>query len=84
VTDPEGVVTNYHHKRPAEGRNLDVDDRTGPGMETYTIEVPVLGRYDIAVHYFAASGWQGPVEFRLQVTTWEATFQKGARHAIPP
>ena len=76
VTDPQGVVTNYHHKKPAEERNLDVDDTSGPGMETYTIEMPLLGRYDIAVHYFSAKGWQGPVDFRLQVTTWEATFQE--------
>jgi len=76
VTDPQGVVTNYHHKRPAEGRNLDVDDTSGPGMETYTIEVPLRGSYDVAVHYYAAKGWQGPVPFRLQVTTWEATYNE--------
>ena len=76
VTDPEGRVTNYHHKKPAEGRNLDVDDRSGPGMETYTIEVPLRGRYNVAVHYYAAKGWQGPVPFRLQVTTWEATYNE--------
>ena len=76
VTDPQGKVANYHHKRPAEGRQLDVDDRSGPGMETYTIEVPLRGSYDVAVHYYGAGGWQGSVPFRLQITTWEATYQE--------
>ena len=73
VEDPQGKVTNYHHKGPSDGRTLDVDDTSGPGMETYTIEVPVKGRYDIVVHYFADKGWRGQVDFRLQFTTWEAT-----------
>jgi len=76
VKDPQGKVTNYHHPGPSEGRTLDVDDRSGPGMETYTIEGSVTGRYDIAVHYYAAKGWQGPVPFRLRFTTWEATFSE--------
>jgi len=76
VKDPQGKVTNYHHSGPSDGRTLDVDDRSGPGMETYTIEVPVTGTYDVAVHYYAAKGWQGPVPFRLQFTTWEATFSE--------
>ncbi len=76
VTDPQGKVANYHHKRPVEGRQLDVDDRSGPGMETYTIEEPLLGSYNVAVHYYGAGGWQGSVPFRLQITTWEATFRE--------
>ncbi len=76
VKDPQGKVTNYHHPGPSNGRTLDVDDRSGPGMETYTIEGSVTGTYDVAVHYYAAKGWQGPVPFRLQFTTWEATFSE--------
>jgi Glucodextranase, domain B len=76
VEDPQGKVTNYHHSGPSDGRTLDVDDRSGPGMETYTIEVPVTGTYDVAVHYYAAKGWQGEVPFRLQFTTWEGTFSE--------
>jgi len=58
-------------------------------METYTIEVPLRGSYDVAVHYYAAKGWQGPVPFRLQVTTWEATYNENrtsplgcSKHAV--
>jgi hypothetical protein len=76
VTDPQRVVTNYHSKKPAEGRNLDVDDTVGPGMETYTVEVPLRGTYFVDVHYYADKGWQGPVPFRLQITTWEATYNE--------
>ncbi|GEM_PF-1803887 len=76
VTDPEGATTNYHHKRPAEGRNLDVDDTSGPGMETYTIEVPLRGQYTVAIHYYADHGYSGSVPFRVQVTTWEATYRE--------
>jgi len=76
VTDPQGVVTNYRAKSPAEGRQLDVDDMSGPGMETYTIEVPLRGSYDIAVHYYNDHGWQGSVPFHLQITTWETTLSE--------
>ena len=79
VTDPQTVVTNYHNKQPAEGRNLDVDDTSGPGMETYTVEVPLQGVYLVAVHYYADKGWQGPLPFRLQITTWEATYNENRR-----
>ncbi len=82
VENPQGEVTNYHHSGPSGGRTLDVDDRSGPGMETYTVEVSPTGTYDVtgtyhvAVHYYAAKGWQGEVPFRLQFTTWEATFSE--------
>ncbi len=79
VTDPQQVVTNYRKKRAAEGRNLDVDDTQGPGMETYTVEVPLTGVYKVAVHYYGAKGWQGPVPFRLQITAWEATYRENRR-----
>ena len=79
VTDPRTVVTNYHNKQPAEGRNLDIDDTRGPGMETYTVEVPLRGMYIVDVHYYADKGWQGPVPFRLQVTSWEASFNENRR-----
>jgi hypothetical protein len=81
VTDPQGVTTNYHRRRPAEGRNLDVDDRSGPGMETYTIEVPLRGQYRIAVHYYAAHGYTGSVPFDLVMTTWETTYHEGHSRA---
>ena len=76
VTDPEGILTNYTKKKPAEGRNLDVDDRSGPGMETYTIETPLRGNYQVAVHYFADSGFTGTVPFQLQITSWETTYNE--------
>lgn len=80
VTDPEGVVTSYQHKHPAEGRKLDVDITSGPGMETYTVEVALRGQYEVAVHYFGAGSWQGPVPFDLQITTWETTYNEGREH----
>ncbi len=76
VTDPQGVVTNYQNKKAAEGRELDVDDQSGPGMETYTVEIPLRGRYEVAVHYYGAGSWQGTVPFNLQITTWETTFSE--------
>jgi len=77
VTDPQGVVTNYQHKKPAEGRQLDIDDQSGPGMETYTVEVGLRGQYEVAVHYYNDGGWQGAVPFDLAITTWETTFSEG-------
>jgi hypothetical protein len=74
VHDPEREVTNYQRKRPAAGaRSLDVDDTNGPGMETYTIEKPLRGRYVVAVHYYSAHSWRGPVPVSVQITRWEGT-----------
>ena len=71
---PERVVTNYQQKRPSAGaRSLDVDDTNGPGMETYTIEKPLRGRFVVAVHYYSAHSWRGPVPFTAQITRWEGT-----------
>ena len=76
VTDPQGKVATYRNQKPAEGRQLDVDDTSGPGMETYTIEVPVRGDYQVAVHYYAKHGWEGTVPFNLQFTSWETTYNE--------
>ncbi len=73
ITDPEGVVTSYKKKAPAEGRKLDIDDRDGPGTETYTMELPMRGNYQVEIRYFADDGYVGPVSFQLMVTRWETT-----------
>ena len=80
VKDPEGVETYYSNKSPGGGRKLDIDDKSGPGVETYTIESNLPGHYDINILYFSAHGYTGSVPFQLEVTEWETTpFERKSR-----
>jgi hypothetical protein len=73
VTDPEGVATGYTNKSPADGRQLDIDDRDGFGPETYTVTRSLPGTYQVRINYFAGEDGES---FRVRWVIHEATPQQ--------
>jgi len=54
VIDPKGEKCYYSHASTSSGGNLDMDNTSGYGPETFTMEKALKGEYTVQVQYYGS------------------------------
>ncbi|MDH5656546.1 MAG: DUF2135 domain-containing protein [Spirochaetia bacterium] len=75
VIDPKGEKCYYSHSSTSSGGNLDMDNTSGFGPETFTMEKALKGEYTVQVQYYG-SGNSPVTRVQVFVVLFEGTSEE--------